>query len=301
MQDMFNRSAVCYFYRTMNANKISYSVPWNLFLITLGCLIYAAALKGVIIPNGMITGGFSGLGLLFLYASEKLTAGTWYLILNIPVFVLGWKFLSKRFFLYSLYGMVILTLLIEVININPYIDDPWLVSLAGGFLSGCGLGLIFRSLGSTGGNDIITAILNQKFGVRIGTYRFAFNFLLFLFSFRIIETDMILYSMAISFISSQVIEYSLSLFNQRKMIIVISDYSKIIAHEINYKMHRGATFLKGQGAYTGKDKDVLITVANTFQIKRVEEIVYGIDSSAFMITENTFNVLGKGFSHRKIY
>ena len=64
---------------------------------------------------------------------------------------------------------------------------------------------------------------------------------------------------------------------------------------------RGATFLKGQGAYTGKEKDILLTVANTFQIKRVEEIVFGQDPDAFMITENTFNVLGKGFSQRKIY
>jgi uncharacterized membrane-anchored protein YitT (DUF2179 family) len=74
-----------------------------------------------------------------------------------------------------------------------------------------------------------------------------------------------------------------------------------IADEILKKMQRGATFLKGRGAYTGEEKEVLLTVANTYQIKRIEEIVFNIDPEAFMITENTFNVLGKGFSRRKVY
>ncbi len=285
----------------MNIKNMTFSIPWNLFLITLGSLIFAVGLKGIIIPHGMITGGFSGMGLLLLYATDTLTPGLWYMILNIPVFILGWKFVSKRFFYYSLYGMVCLTLVIEMVNVDIHITDKWLATLAGGILFGGGCGIIFRSLGSAGGNDIISIILNQKLGIRIGTYNFVFNFVLFLFSFGTLETDLILYSMATSYIASQMIEYCLTLFNQRKMIIIISDRNKDIAHEINHKLRRGATFLKGQGAYTKKDKDILLTVANTFQIKRVEEIVFNLDPEAFMITENTFNVLGKGFSQRKVY
>ncbi|WDP93122.1 MAG: YitT family protein [Desulfobacter sp.] len=285
----------------MDLKNITYSVPWNLFLITLGSIIFAAGLKGIIIPHGMITGGFSGLGLLMLYATDMMTPGLWYLVLNIPVFILGWVFVSRRFLYYSLYGMICLTLVIEVVNVEFHITDHWLAALAGGTLYGGGAGLIFRSLGSAGGNDIISIILNQKFGVRIGTYNFMFNFILFMFSFGTLDTDMILYSMAMSYIASQMMEYCMTLFNQRKMIIVISDKNRDIAHEINHKMRRGATFLKGQGAYTRKEKDILLTVANTFQIKRVEEIVFSIDPEAFMITESTFNVLGKGFSQRKVY
>ena len=285
----------------MNVKNMTYSIPWNLFLITLGSLIFAVALKSIIIPHGMITGGFSGMGLLMLYATKSLSAGTWYMALNIPVFILGWKFVSKRFFYYSLYGMIVMTLIIELVNFEIHVTDQWLASLAGGILFGTGCGIIFRSLGSAGGNDIISIILNQKFGIRIGTFNFLFNFILFLFSFGMLETDLILYSMATSYIASQMIEYCLTLFNQRKMIIIISDHNKEIAHEINHKLRRGATFLKGQGAYTKKDKDILLTVANTFQIKRVEEIAFNIDPEAFMITENTFNVLGRGFSQRKVY
>jgi len=285
----------------MKFQNISYSVPWNLFLITLGGFILAVGLKSIIIPHGMITGGFSGLGILLLYSSGAFTPGLWFLLLNIPIFIIGWKFISKRFLYYSLYGTIVLTIIIDLVNFKIEITDPWLAALAGGIFVGTGAGIVFRSLGSSGGNDIISILLNQKFGIRIGTYSFIFNFVLFLFSFGTLETDMILYSMATSYIASQVIEYCITLFNQRKMIFIISEKSRPIAAQILHKLNRGATFLKGEGAYTGKSKDIILLVSNTFQIKRIEEIVFGIDPDAFLITENTFNVLGKGFSKRKVY
>ncbi|MBU1343448.1 MAG: YitT family protein [Proteobacteria bacterium] len=285
----------------MKFHKITYSIPWNLFLITLGSIIMGIGLKAIVIPNGMITGGFSGAGILIYYYTRFLTPGIWYFIFNIPVFILGWLFISRRFLLYSLYGTIILTLVMDLVQFEIPVKDLMLAALAGGTIIGAGSGIVFRSLGSAGGNDIISVILNQKFGIRIGTYNFCFNFILFLFSFGLLNSDLILYSMAMSFITSQVIEYFITLFNQRKMIFIISNSPKEIADEILKKLKRGATFLKGEGAYTGDNKDIILTVVNTFQIKRVEEIAFTIDPDAFLITENTFNVLGKGFSKRKVY
>lgn len=285
----------------MKLQNITYSIPWNLFLITLGSIIFGIGLKAIVIPNGMITGGFSGAGILLFYYSGFFTPGTWYLILNIPVFILGWLFISKRFLFYSLYGTIVLTLVIDFIRFEIPITDLMLATLAGGTIVGAGSGIIFRSLGSAGGNDIISVILNQKFAVRIGTYNFGFNFILFLFSFGKMDTDLILYSMAMSYITSQVIEYFITLFNQRKMIFIISNNPRQIATEITSKLKWGATFIRGEGAYSGLEKDIILTVVNTFQIKRIEEIAFNIDPDAFLITENTFNVLGKGFSKRKIY
>jgi len=285
----------------MKLQNITYSIPWNLFLISLGSLIVGVGLKAVVIPNGMITGGFSGAGILAYYYTKLFTPGIWYLILNIPVFVLGWLFISKRFFFYSLYGTIILTLVIDLIDFQIPVQDFMLAALAGGTIVGAGAGIVFRSLGSAGGNDIISVILNQKFGIRIGTFNFCFNFILFLFSFGRLDTNLILYSMAMSYITSQVIEYFMMLFNQRKMIFIIAKNPKKITHEISKKLKRGATLIKGEGAYTGKQKDIIMTVANAFQIKRIEEIAFTIDPDAFLITENTFNVLGKGFSKRKVY
>ena len=285
----------------MKFKAIPYSIPWNLFLITLGSIIIGIGLKAIVIPNGMITGGFSGAGILLFYYTQSLTPGIWYFVLNIPVFILGWLFISRRFLFYSLYGAIILTLAIDFIRFEIPFKDLVLAVLAGGTIIGAGAGIIFRSLGSAGGNDIISVILNQKFGIRIGTYTFGFNFILFLFSFGTLAADLILYSMAMSYITSQIIEYFITLFNQRKMIFIISNNPRQITDEIMKKLNRGATFLKGEGAYSGREKEIILTVVNTFQIKRIEEIAFAIDPDAFLITENTFNVLGKGFSRRKIY
>lgn len=285
----------------MKLQNITYSVPWNLFLISIGSLIFGVGLKAVVIPNEMIMGGFSGAGILVYYYTQILTPGIWYLVLNIPVFIFGWLFISKRFLFYSLYGAIILTIVIDLIQFEIPLKDLTLATLAGGTIVGAGAGIVFRSLGSLGGNDIISVILNQKFGFRIGTYTFCFNIILFLCSFGMLDTTLILYSMAMSYITSQVIEYFMMLFSERKMIIIIATNPRKITDEIFQKLKIGVTFIKGEGAYTGKQKDIIMTVVNTFQLKRIEEITFTLEPDALLITENTFNVLGKGFSKRKIY
>ena len=105
---------------------------------------------------GMIIGGFSGAGILIFYYTQSLTPGIWYFILNIPVFILGWIFISRRFLFYSLYGAVTLTLAIDLIQFKIPVKDLMLASLAGGTIIGAGAGIVFRSLGSAGGNDIIS-------------------------------------------------------------------------------------------------------------------------------------------------
>ncbi len=281
--------------------NISYSIVWNLFLITLGTVIACIGIKSVLIPQQMITGGFSGLGLLLYYSTNFMTPGFWVMVLNIPVFIIGWKLVSRRFLLYSLYGILIFTAFLDIIQFKIILDDPWLCVIAGGTLVGIGCGIILRSLGSGGGNDIIAIILNQKWGIRIGSYNFTFNFVLFACSFGILDKNLILYSMATSYISSMLMDYCIGMFNQRKMMFIISNFTNDISKQIMEELKRGVTILKGEGAYTGQEKNIILTVVNTYQIKRVEELVYHKDPNAFLITGNTFNVLGNGFAQRKVY
>jgi len=257
--------------------------------------------KAIAVPHGFITGGISGLGLLIYYFTDTLTPGTWYLLVNIPVFVLGGLFVSRRFFFYSLYGALALTATIDLISFEIPVKDPVLAALAGGVLIGAGAGIVLRSLGSNGGTDIIGVILNQRFNIPIGRFFFAFNLILFSLGFGLRDLDPMLYSVAMSFLTAQVMDYCLSIFNQRKMVLVVSENTDAIAPMVMEKLKRGATFLDGQGAYSGRSRKILMTVVHNLQLKRMEEIVFGIDPNAFMITENTFNVLGKGFSQRKVY
>ena len=287
----------------MAIKKISivYSVAWNLILLIVGSVILAIGIKAIAIPNGLITGGFSGLSLLIYYVFKGLSPGSWYFVLNIPLFIAGWFFLSRRFFFYSLFGLVAVTMAIDLIPFTIPIQDKLLAALAAGVLIGAGAGTYLHSFGSVGGSDIIAIILNQKFNMRIGRFYFYFNLVLFSLSFNFLDIDIILYSLILAFVVSQVADYFLSMFSQRKMVIIISERSESIAEAILKKLQRGSTFLFGRGAYTGQRKKVLLTVVNNYELKRLEEAVFSIDTGAFFITENTFNVIGKGFSRRKLY
>lgn len=281
--------------------KYIYSIAWNLFLITSGSVIFAIGLKAVVLPHGLITGGISGVGLLVYYFFGKLSPGIWYFVINVPIFLIGWLYISRRFFLYSIYGMTVLSLAIDLIHFQIQIQDHFLAVLAGGAILGAGAGIILHSLGSAGGNDIVAIILNQKFNIRMGSFYFIFNLVLFAFSFGVLEIDLVLYSLALSFVISQVLEHVLTVFNQRKMVFIISQAPEMIAEAIHKGLQRGATFLDGSGTFTGQKKKIILTVIHNYQLKRLEAAVFAIDPEAFMITENTFNVLGKGFSRRKVY
>jgi uncharacterized membrane-anchored protein YitT (DUF2179 family) len=286
---------------TKTKRHYSHSIPYNILLLTIGSLIFGIGVKAIALPHGFITGGLSGLSLLIYYWTGLLSPGSIYFIINIPIFILGWRFVSRRFLFYSLYGTTALTLAIDLVQFQIAVQNPMLAVLAGGSLMGAGAGLIFHSMGSAGGNDVIAVILNQRFNVRIGSFFFIFNIALFTFSLGRLPIDLVLYSLAMSYITSQVLDYFLNISNQRKMALIISDNSSQIAMAILAKLGRGATLLEGRGAYTGHKKNVLMTVVNNFQIKRLEELVFNIDPQAFVIMENTFNVLGKGFSDRKTY
>lgn len=277
------------------------AVARNVALITLGALIFSIGVKAVAVEHGFISGGVSGLGLLLYYLVGGLGIGSWYFALNVPLMFVGWFSLSRRFILYTLYGMAVLSVFMDMVTFRAGIDDPMLAAIFSGAIMGAGVGIGLRSSGSLGGTDIVAIALNQKWNLRVGKFNFYYNLLLFSVGFFFYDTDLVLYSVILSFVSSTVMEYFLSLFNQRKMVLIISDHADQIANDIVHVLRRGSTFLYGRGAYTGKRKKVILTITNTVQIKRLEELVFSRDKNAFFVVENTFNVLGEGFSRRKVY
>ena len=277
------------------------TIPWNLFLISMGSLVFAIGVKAVALPHEFISGGMSGLSLLVYYGTKWLSPGIWYFIINVPIFLVGWVFISRRFFLYSVFGMLTLSWAIDQIHFTIPVHDPMLAAIAGGTIIGAGAGITLHSLGSSGGNDVIAVLLNQKFNIRMGTFFFSFNLLLFSFSLGVLDVDRVLYSLVMSFVTAQMLDYVLTFFNQRKIAFIISDASEQIAAGINERLKRGGTFLYGRGTYTRKNRKIVMTVLNNFELKRLEEMVFDIDPEAFVIIERTYNVLGRGFSHRKVY
>jgi len=281
--------------------EYSSSVIWNLFLITAGALIFALGLKGIALHHKFISGGLFGTALLINYLTSLLSPGILYFILNIPIFIVGWLYVSRRFFFYSLYAMVVTSLAFDTIDYKFDIHNQLYAAVACGVISGAGTGIILRSLGSNGGLDVIAVILNQKLNLGIGKFFFFYNCFLFSYSFFYIERDLVIVSLIMVFIASLMVDYVLALFSRRKVCFIISSEPDLIAREILHSLHRGATFLKGQGAYTGKDRTIVMAVIDNIQLKKLEEIVFGIDPESLFIVENTFSVLGSSFSRRKLY
>jgi uncharacterized membrane-anchored protein YitT (DUF2179 family) len=279
----------------------TYSIWWNVLLITAGASLVGMGIKAIAVPHGLISGGVSGMGLLAYYLIGVLSPGQWLAVLSVPVFIYGWFGVSRRFFLYSIYGTAVVTTAMELTGTYAGIHEPLLAAIATGVVTGAGAGLAFRSLGSTGGLDIIAVALNQRFNLRVGTVAFTFNMILFTCALVFLDVDKVLLSLVMVFIAAQVTEYFLGMFNQRKFVIIISDQSEAIAEQILKNLGRGVTILNGQGGFSGKPKKVLLTVVNNMQVKRLEEAIYAVDPGAFTIFGSAMNVLGNRFSKRKVY
>jgi len=281
--------------------RLTGTIAWNILLLTFGAAVFSFGVKDIIVGKGLMAGGISGVALLLYYLTGLLGPGVLYFLLNLPLMALGWMSLSRRFILYTLYGMGITSIIMQFLPEAGLIPDPLLAAVFGGAVMGAGSGIMLRSMGSAGGTDILAIWLNQKYNLRIGQFNFLFNLIVFAAGAAFYDTTLVLYSIILSYTNSQVMDYFLSLFNQRKMVFIISDKADIIAHDIIHTLKRGATFLHGAGAYTGNSKRVILTITNTVQIKRLEELVFCHDPNAFFVVENTFNVLGEGFSRRKVY
>ena len=281
--------------------NFKFSVPWNLFLLTVGAVIFVIGINGIIIHHNFIPGGLYGMCLFIFYKTNLFSPGIWYLLVNLPLCVLGWMLVSRRFVFYTLYSVLVITFASELITIDLGIHEQIYAAIAAGFVCGAGCGIMLRTLGSAGGLDIIAIILNKYFNIGIGKTFLMFNLALFSLVISNYSTDIFIASIILTFITSNSLDYFLSLFNQRKIVYVISDSSKEIAKKIMKEMKIGATFIKGRGAYSGRNKEILMAITNNIQLKRLEETVFTVDSDALFVVENSYDVIGSSFKKRKIY
>ncbi len=281
--------------------KMIFKFLINLLLLSSGAFLEAVAIKSIFMHHEFLSGGVFGLSLFVYYATGFLTPGACYALLSVPIALVAWRLVSLRFCLYSLYATLLASLLTFVIPWVIPVHDSLLAAVAGGVLMGAGVGITLRSQGSDGGLSIISVALHQRYNIRIGHVSLTFNAVLFAMAFGALPLDHILYSIISIFVSSQVMDRVVSMFNERKLAIIISNNPEELAARIMAKLHRGVTFVDGKGGYTKKDKLLILTVVHNYQLKQLEETVFATDPHAFVIIENTFNVLGQGFSKRKVY
>lgn len=277
------------------------AILWNVALITIGSFIYALGIKAIAFPHDLVAGGLFGLGLLVHYVFGGLDPSAYFLLFNLPLFVAGYLLVSKRFILYTLLAVVLTTVFFQVINIELPVESSLYAALAAGFISGAGVGIVLRSLGSGGGLDIIAVYLHNRWGISFGRFSLSFHIILYGLCFAFLDVDRCITSIIMAAVAALVMDEVVSTFSRRRVVQILSDSNEKIAGDILKKLHRGCTYIKARGAYSGKDRDILMTVINPVQLKRLEDIVFNVDPDALFIVENTYTVLGKTFSKRKKY
>jgi len=267
-------------------------VLWNLVLISLGSVLCAVAINGVLIRQKFLSAGFTGLALIIHYLTPVLPVAWLYLLLNVPLFVLGWKYVGQRFFLYSLVGMVIFSCAVEWIQVSVPVQDKILSALLAGIITGTGSGIILRSLGSAGGLDILSVIMLQRFSVRLGTTSLAFNSLVLMAGAILFSIEMALYSLIYVYVTSYMLNLMVTGLSQRKAVFIISHHAKEICQGILQEINRGVTILRGEGGYTGKEEQILYTVITFRELSQLKRMIRRVDPGAFMVVSDTLEVMG---------
>lgn len=285
----------------INFQDLRFSIFWNLFLLTIGPVIYIIGMNGIVIHQNFIPGGLYGLCLFIYYKTGLLSPGTMYLLFNIPLLILGWIYISHRFLLYTIYSVVVIFLASEFITTDFGIVNQTYAAIAGGFVCGAGSGIILRSIGSAGGLDIIAIILFRYFNIGVGRTYLGFNIILFSLVLSQYSADIFIASIILTFVTANALNYVLTLSNQKKIVYIISEQSTEIVKDVIDRLKLGATKIQAKGAYSGQDKEIVMTITNNLQLKRLEESVFRIDSEALFIVENSYNVIGSNFNKRKIY
>jgi len=284
-------------------------------LIILGSIITAASINIFLVPYKIAPGGVSGIATVIYYLIDgRISVGIIMLILNIPLFLMGIKYIGGKFAVRTLFGTLFLSLVIDITEplANSFVEkflldyeqmasnsDILLYSIFGGFIMGIGLGMVLRSGATTGGTDLAAKIVHSFIpGFTIG------QILLFIDTSVIIfaavsfgSFQLALYAIVTLFISSKVIDTILEGVNFAKAVFIISDKSDEISKEIMTTLDRGVTALKGTGMYTGNDRRVLLCVVHRGQLTQLKEIVNDIDKKAFVILTDVREVLGEGFKN----
>ncbi|EGW36899.1 YitT family protein [Desulfosporosinus sp. OT] len=263
--------------------------------ITIGAIIAAYGVQGFIVPSGLGGGGVGGIALL-LYYTFKLPIGLMTFLLNIPLLVLGWREVNKQFVFKTIWGLVIFSTSLDLFKgVQPVaLNDIFLGALYGGVISGISSSLVFHFGGSLGGTDIVSKVIQRKYGVPMGTSALAINGVIIMISWAILGSKATLYTLVTLFVYGRVLDLIQSGVPS-KAITIISDQSEVLVDRIMIDLGRGATFLHGRGAYSNEPKNVIICVVSLPEIGRLKQAVREVDPLAFMIVQNAGEVLGRGF------
>lgn len=269
-------------------------------IMTVGVICVAISIDLFLVPNNVVTGGLTGVAIILndLFGTP---IGLVSLILNIPLLIAGFRYLGGFVFgIRTVYATVALAFAIDLLN--PYVGrymsataDPLLYTLYGGVLDGVGVGLVFRSQGTTGGVDIIARFLQRWRAIPMGRSLLAMNVLVFAAAAYLFSLDKLLYALLVAFISGRTVDLVLEGASYARQAVIITAHPEKIQSSILHTLGRGVTVLEGRGGYTATERTVLLSVVAQSEVSVLKAIVRECDADAFVIFSNVNEVLGEGF------
>ena len=282
---------------TMDKKTVLRNVKGYAFMI-LGCIFYALSVVLFLEPCSIVAGGVTGLATLFHLLNKKIPIGMVSIAINLPIFLLGLKYVGKSFIIKCLITVAVLGITTDILAVLPAMtDNPILAALYGGICQGIGIGLFVRYEFSSGGTELFGRLISKWF--KIGNIPVCVGIcdaLIVVSGAIALQTaDNILYALIVVFVSTKLSEVILVGLEKSKLCVIISDKGEEISATLIAKSPRGVTMLNGEGMYTQKPHDVLLTCVKNRQLTQLRQIVHDIDDHAFVIITDASEVRGQGF------
>ncbi len=266
--------------------------------VSIGCMIASCSINLFLVPSHLLTGGATGIAIIFYYLAQ-LPIGLQTFLYNIPLLIAAWKLMGKEYTIDVIVGTTIFSMCLDATRfLNAYapVQDAMLAAIFGGVFNGIGYGIVFRMDGSTGGFDIIGAIVKKFYSLHMGGVIFGFNCTIMVAAGFLFGAAPAMLTVVMMYINATVTDKVIAGFNKRKAVLIVSERAEEIAEEIILELGRGVTFLHGQGAFTHKERDVVFVAVTLTQIAKVKFLVGEVDPNAFMIIMSASEVMGRGFS-----
>ena len=270
-----------------------------IFATIFGSTVFAMGFALFLQPNDMNAGGISGLARVFVELTGFGSIGTLSILINLPLFLLGGLKIGRRFFVGSLLGMLLSSVLIDSLAVIPMpAVEPLIGVLYGSVLCGFGLGVVFICGTSTGGSDILVRLLKLRYrNVPIGQISLVFDAIVVTLTGIVFhDISKALYTGVTVFVSSKVIDAVVYRFDYSKVALIISKEYQSIAETIGTRLDRGATYLLAEGSYSHTPTKVVLAAVKKQQLAELKELVMQIDPNAFVFVQEAHQVLGDGFS-----
>lgn len=279
-------------------NKGNKELFFDAMAIVIGCVIYGISINVFIIAGNLIPGGATGLGII-MNKLTGLSVGLGIVLVNLPLFLLSIRKLGKIFLIKTMIATILSGLMVDIFSFLPTItEDRILACIFGGLSSGVGLAIIFQRGIMTGGSDLLSHLIRQSHPKwKMGKVLLIIDGLIIVFGTVLVYADITgaLYSLILTFITSEAIDYILSRTEKGTLCFIISQKSEEIELQILKNLGRGATILYGRGSYLRKEQHIILCAVYSYEFTKLRKIVFSCDDKAFFIGANTSDISGYGF------